>query len=648
MDKPIWRPSKASIRQSNLYHFMQTVCAQYQVDIKDYFALHHWSLVYPEHFWAALWDFCQVKASQPALHILKNGDKMPGASWFGGAKLNYAENLLRRRDNHTAIIAYREDGQRQQLSYQQLYQKVAQLAGALQQAGVKSGDHIAGFLPNIPETVIAMLASASLGAVWSACSPEFGLHAVLDRFQQIQPKILLATDGQLFNGKQHDALHKLAALSQQLNSLKKIIIIPFLQQQPDISKIRDSILFDDFLIEQSTIPFKQVTFDHPLYVMFTSGTTGVPKCIVHGVGGVLLQHLKELVLHTDLKPEDTIFYYTSCSWMMWHWLVSSLAVGATVVLYDGSPVYPRVDHLFNLIDKENITVFGTSAPYIRQLEKHDIKPVDTHQLTSLRTILSTGSPLAAESYDYVYRWIKKDVMLCSISGGTDIISCFALGNPILPIFRGELQASGLGMDLDILDDEGQSIRDVYGELVCRSPFPSMPLYFANDPGGEKFHQAYFARYPDVWAHGDYAKITRNGGVKIAGRSDAVLNRGGVRIGTAEIYRQVEPIDEVTAALAIEQQWQGDTRIILFVQLRENTALDADLIAKIKTTIRNHASPRHVPDKIIQVSDLPRTLNNKMAELAVRNVVHNLPVKNMDALANPESLTQFKNMPALQE
>ena len=648
MAKPIWQPTAEQIKKTNMYRFMQYINTQYQLNIENYPQLHQWSIIKKSDFWRALWDFCQVKALKPPQHILRHADKMPGAVWFEGAQLNYAQNLLARQDDHLAIIAYREDGRRNTLTYRQLYSKVAHLAAALRQYGIEPGDHIAGLMPNVTETVIAMLASASIGAVWSACSPEFGSDGVLDRFEQIQPKILFSVDAQLFNGKTHDVLTKLNALSQQIKSLEKIIIVPFVAPQPDINNIANSILFDDFLTAQNTLQFTPLAFNHPLYVMYTSGTTGKPKCIVHGAGGILLQHLKELVLHTDLKAQDKIFYYTSCSWMMWHWLISSLAVGATVVLYDGSAVYPHPNHLFDLIAKENVSVFGTSASYIRQLEKAGAKPFHSHQLSSLRTILSTGSPLATESYDYVYQSIKKDLMLCSISGGSDIVSCFALGNPTLAIYHGELQCLGLGMDVDIFDEQGHSLRNAYGELVCKSPFPAMPLYFANDETGEKFKTAYFAKYPSVWAHGDHAKITKHGGLKIAGRSDAVLNRGGVRIGTAEIYRPVATIDAVLASLAIDQAWQGGLRIILFVQLRTGIQLDEKLIKKISNAIRQQASPRHVPDKIIQVNDLPRTLNGKLAELAVRNIIHNLPVKNIDALANPQSLTQFKRITELCE
>lgn len=642
MTKPLWQPSQEEIERSNMMRFIKKINTEQNIQFKQYDDLYQWSIQQPEKFWPAVWEFCNVKSSQHWEQVLISPNKMPGAKWFSGAQLNFAENLLSRRDDKLALVFQGENGERRIFTYQQLYTEVAQLAAALRQTGVTVNDRVAGWMPNCPETIIAMLATTSIGAVWSSCSPDFGQQGVLDRFGQIAPKILFATDGQYYNGKTHDLLPKVNEVAAQLTSLKKVIVVPFIKSTTSINTIPNAVFYENFLDKQSQeIQFAPLPFDHPVYIMYSSGTTGIPKCIVHGAGGTLLQHLKELVLHTDLKPEDNIFYYTTCGWMMWNWFISSLAVGATLILYDGSPFYPK-PVLFDLIDAEKISVFGTSAKFISAVEKFGLTPKTTHKLDSLRTILSTGSPLLPESFDFVYEKIKTDLCLASISGGTDIISCFALGNPIGPVYRSELQCRGLGMKVEVFNDAGQSVRQEKGELVCTAPFPSMPIYFWNDADGSKYQKAYFEKFPGIWAHGDFAEITEHNGVIIYGRSDAVLNPGGVRIGTAEIYRQVEKCDEVLESIAIGQEWQDDTRVVLFVRLREDLILNEDLIARIKALIRSNASPHHVPAKILQVADIPRTISGKMVELAVRNIIHGLPVKNIDALANPEALEYFKN------
>ena len=649
MATAIWTPSLKRVEQSNLTRYMAFLRSQYQYSFDSYNELYNWSIQEPEKFWPTIWDFCGVLASRSWDTVITDKHKMPGASWFKGSKLNFAQNLLRKQDAKAAIIFKGETGKQVTISYQELYTSVAHLANALLDANIKKGDRIAGYLPNIPETIIAMLATTAIGAVWSSCSPDFGTHGVLDRFGQIQPKILIATDGYFYNGKAVNILSRVKLLSTKLLDLQQIIVVPFLEPQPNIKDINKAIFFSDFIDRShEKIPFEQLEFNDPLYIMYSSGTTGKPKCIVHGVGGTLLQLLKELVLHTDLKSEDRIFYFTTCGWMMWNWLVSSLATGATVVLYDGSPTYPRFSSLFDLIEDAQISIFGTSAKFLAATQKAGIVPIQSHKLSSLNTILSTGSPLLAEQYDYVYQAIKNDVLLASISGGTDIISCFALGNPTLPVYRGQIQCRGLGMSVEVFDEQGQSIQGEKGELVCTRPFPSMPIYFWKDPDDEKYHNAYFKKFPEVWAHGDYAEITEQSGMIIYGRSDTVLNPGGVRIGTAEIYRQVEKLPEVLESIVVGQEWQGDLRVILFIKLHENVSLNDTLIHTIKTTIRENASPRHVPNKIIQVLDIPRTINGKIVELAVQNVIHNRPVKNLDAVANPEALEYFRNLPELKE
>ncbi|ADE15594.1 acetoacetyl-CoA synthase [Nitrosococcus halophilus Nc 4] len=649
MQEPLWRPSSSQVEQAQMTRFLRTVQDQFGAKVSDYPSLYAWSIQHPENFWTAVWDFCEVKASQPWEAVLENGDKMPGARWFVGSRLNFAENLLRYRDERPALVFRGEDGHRYSLGYGELYLQVARLAEVLKRAGVGVGDRVAGWMPNRPETIIAMLATTSLGAVWSSCSPDFGIHGVLDRFGQIEPKVLFAADGYDYKGKAIDSLARLAKIIESLPSLQQVIVVPYLHFSPNLASIPKAQGYEAVMGEVGNpqLTFAQLPFDHPVYILYSSGTTGVPKCIVHGAGGTLIQHLKELVLHTDLQREDRIFYYTTCGWMMWNWLVSALATGATVVLYDGAPFYPRPESLWDMAAEEEITVFGTSAKYLSGLEKAEVQPVRTHNLAKLRALLSTGSPLAPESFDYVYRDIKGDVQLSSISGGTDIVSCFALGNPILPVYRGELQCRGLGMKVEIFDEEGRSVEGQKGELVCTAPFPSMPVFFWNDPEGQKYRAAYFERFPGVWTHGDYAELTAHGGLMIYGRSDTVLNPGGVRIGTAEIYRQAEKLPEILESLAIGQSWQGDVRIILFVTLREGRMLDEALIARIKQIIRDHTSPRHVPAKVLQVPDMPRTISGKLVELAVSQVIHGRPVKNLDALANPETLDYFRDRPELQ-
>ncbi len=573
---------------------------------------------------------------------------MPGAQWFPRARLNFAQNLLRRRDDAQAVIFRGEDKVRRTLTYAELYADVSRLAQFLRESGVKVGDRVVGFMPNMPETVTAMLATASLGAIWSSCSPDFGVQGVLDRFGQIEPKVLFSADGYFYNGKTHDCLARLAEITAHLPGLKQLVIVPYTRERPALERLPGARLWSDCTapFAAGEIDFVQLPFNHPLYIMFSSGTTGVPKCIVHGAGGTLLQHLKEHQLHVDVKPGDRLFYFTTCGWMMWNWLVSGLASQATLLLYDGSPFYPDGNVLFDYADAEAMTIFGTSAKYIDALNKAGLKPRKTHNLATVRTMLSTGSPLAPEGFDYVYESIKADLCLSSVSGGTDIISCFAAGNPILPVWRGELQCRGLGMRVEVWNEAGQPVRGEKGELVCTAPFPAMPIGFWNDSDGAKYRAAYFETYPNIWHHGDYVELTEHDGLIIYGRSDTVLNPGGVRIGTAEIYRQVEQLPEVVEALVIGQDWDNDVRVVLFVRLWEGLKLDDGLMQRIKEQIRRNTTPRHVPAKVVQVADIPRTKSGKIVELAVRNVVHGRPVKNKEALANPEALTLFADIAEL--
>ena len=646
MQQPLWTPSAERIAHTRLDAFRRFINDRHALHLADYPALHAWSVEQREAFWQAIVDFFQIHFHAPAERVLREGPAMPDAQWFPGATLNFAEHLLRRRDGHPALVAIGEDGSREQLSHAQLAAHVAGLQRALQNAGVGIGDRVAAFMPNTWQTVVGMLATASLGATWSSCSPDFGTQGVIDRFGQIEPKVLIAAAGYRYAGKQLDLTDKLNEILPQLPSLERLVIVPYSRDEASHKSVALTTLWQDFYQPGGAPQFTPVPFDQPLYILYSSGTTGVPKCIVHGVGGTLLQHVKELGLHTDLGPDDTLFYYTTCGWMMWNWLISGLALGATLVLYDGSPFHPEPARLIDLIDAEDISIFGTSAKFIAALEKAGVIPRESHKLSSLKAILSTGSPLAHESFEYIYRDVKRDLCLSSISGGTDIVSCFALGNPTLPVWRGELQCKGLGMDVQVWNDNGQAVTGEKGELVCARHFPSMPVGFWNDADGEKFRAAYFATFPGVWAHGDYAEETAHGGLVIHGRSDAVLNPGGVRIGTAEIYRQVEKVPQVLESIVIGQDWQGDVRVVLFVRLRDGVTLDDTLREEIRRVIRANTTPRHVPAKIIQVTDIPRTLSGKIVELAVRNVVHGRPVKNTDALANPQALELYRSLAEL--
>lgn len=615
--------------------------------ISTYEALYQFSIQHPEKFWQSVWDFCGV-IGERGERVLIHGDLLEKAQFFPEGRLNFTQNLLRRRDSAIALEFFGEDQVRQTLTYAELYEQVSKLIAAFRSWGIQPGDRVAGYLPNMPQTIVALLATAALGAVWSACSPDFGINGVIDRFGQINPKVLLTVDGYFYNGKTFDCLAKTSEIVQTIPSIEKTIVIPYRRSLEEVRKLTPYVLWENVLEEQPAdeISFELFPFNHPLYIMYSSGTTGVPKCIVHGAGGTLLQHLKEHQLHCDVKPNDRLFYFTTCGWMMWNWLVSGLASQASLILYDGSPTYPHPARLFDIMDEVGITLFGVSAKYLDFLAKSNVAPLKTHDLSSLKIMTSTGSSLAPESFDYVYQSIKKDVCLASISGGTDIISCFALGNPMAPVWRGELQTRGLGMKVEVFNEEGKPVLGQKGELVCTAPFPSQPLGFWNDPKGEKYHNAYFARFPNVWHHGDFVELTEHGGIIIYGRSDAVLNPGGVRIGTAEIYRQVEQIPEVLESVAVGQNWDHDVRVVLFVRLRDGVKLDDGLIHRIKQQIRSNATPRHVPAKIIQVEDIPRTKNNKIAELAVLQVIHGESIKNKEALANPEALTLYENLEEL--
>ncbi len=647
MDKPLWIPDNERINQANISRFLHMIRSEVDPWITDYHGLYQFSINQPTDFWQALWEFNDVIGDCGG-SILEPADKMQDTCWFPNAKLNFAENLLRYRDDRPAISFRSENGSSSQYTYKQLFLAVAATAAALEKLGVVPGDRVAGYLPNLPASIIAMLATSSLGAIWSSTSPDFGINGVLDRFGQINPKVLFTANAYCYNGKVFDCLEKAAQVAAAIDSIEQVVVIPYIDQDISLNDFNKALLWDDFLDRSVTsIDFHRDKFDLPLYIMYSSGTTGVPKCITHGAGGTLLQHLKELVLHTDLHRDDRIFYFTTCGWMMWNWLVSSLAAGATVILYDGSPFYPRPEAMFDLIDDLDISIFGTSAKSISAWEKAGVKPAQTHQLSALKTLLSTGSPLAPESFDYVYRDIKKDLCLSSISGGTDIISCFALGCPILPVWRGELQCRGLGMKVEIRNDNGEVVVDETGELTCSAPFPAMPVGFWGDSDGSKYHSAYFEAFENIWSQGDYARLTLHGGVVIYGRSDTTLNPGGVRIGTAEIYNQMEKLGEVQESLCIGQQWEDDVRVVLFVSLADGQQLNEALCDKIRKTIRSNTTPRHVPAKIIQVTDIPRTLSGKIVELAVSNIVHGRTVKNKDALANPESLELYRNLPDLQ-
>ncbi len=648
--EPLWRPTDDRIGQSNVTAFMETVEDDWNVVIRDFAELYRFSVAEKEKFWTSVKDFTGVIAETWGTDVLVDGDKMPGARWFPDARLNLAENLLRRRDEADAIVFWGEDRVRRRLSWGALYDQVSRLTQALRDAGVGPGDRVGGYLPNMPEAVIAMLAANALGAIWSSCSPDFGAAGVLDRFGQIAPKVLFAAEGYAYNGKTHDCLEKLAEIVSRLPPLQATIVVPYLRRDPPLDSVPGARMWDTFIegFEAGDIDFARLAFNHPAYILYSSGTTGAPKCIVHGAGGTLLKHATEHVLHCDIKPGDRVCYFTTTGWMMWNWLVSALACQATVLLYDGSPFHPDGNVLFDFADAEAMTLFGTSAKYIDALNKAGLKPKETHDLGSIRTLTSTGSPLAAESFDYVYRAIKSDLHLASIAGGTDIVGCFILGDPTGPVWRGEIQTRALGLAVDVFDDDAKPLRAEKGELVCTQPFPSMPVAFWDDDDGAKYRAAYFEFFPGVWTHGDYVELTEHDGIVIYGRSDATLNPGGVRIGTSEIYRQVEQLDEVMESIVVGQEWDGDVRVVLFVVLRQGLSLDDALEDRIRKRIRANCSPRHVPAKILQVADIPRTKSGKITELAVGNVIHDQAVKNTDALANPEALEHYKDLAALRE
>ncbi len=660
--QPIWRPSPEQVRDANLTRFVASLRSRGELAAGEsgvplpYGVLHEWSIRNREEFWRATADFCGLIADGfdsskcIGLDRMAPPDAELGPKWFDGTTLNFAENLLRFRDDRPAIISWNEKGRQHQLTFAELGGEVSRIATALRDMGVGVGDRVAGFLPNIPETIIAMLAATTLGAVWSSCSPDFGVQGVLDRFGQIEPRVLVCADGYRYAGKEIDCLARVREVASRIPSITNVIIVPYLDDRVDAATVPRAVRWDSLRRIGRSPAFERLPFDHPVYVMYSSGTTGLPKCMVHGAGGTLLQHLKELVLHTNLTRDDRMFYFTTCGWMMWNWMLSSLAVGATVVLYDGAPLQPRADILWDLIERERVTVFGTSAKYLALAEKAGLVPKTSHNITRLRSILSTGSPLADHSYDYVYRQICDDVHLASISGGTDIISCFALGNPTAPVYRGELQCRGLGMAVDVFDTAGNGVARSPGELVCTRAFPSMPVGFWNDPDGSRYRAAYFEFFKNVWRHGDWAELTEHDGMIIYGRSDATLNPGGVRIGTAEIYRQVEQLPEVIESVAVGQEIgdgaHGDVRIVLFVRLRDGATLSDDLVQRIKLQIRTNTTPLHVPKVVVQVADIPRTISGKISEIAVREVIHGRPVRNVEALANPAALELFRDLSEL--
>ena len=650
----LWEPSPQRIAQANLTAFAAAIAAKHDVDVGTCRKLWQWSIDHKWDFWREMWTYAGV-LGEPGNRVLVDADRMPGAHWFPDASLNFAQNLLERRradDDGDALVFWGEDKERRAVSHAELHGLASRVSSALATHGIVAGDRVVAYMPNMPETIIAMLGASSLGATWSSCSPDFGVQGVLDRFGQIEPRILFTADGYWYNGKAVSIVDKVAQIVAKLPSVERVVIVPYLQQSAeafdDATNVRDAVEWDVWLAPfiAGPIDYAMLPFDHPLYILYSSGTTGVPKCIVHGAGGTLLQHLKEHLLHGDVKAGDCLFFFTTCGWMMWNWLASGLAAKATLLLYDGSPFIDRGRILWELADDEGMTHFGTSAHYIEAQKKIALVPLKNFKLSTVRTMFSTGSPLAPESFDYVYQCVKHDICLSSISGGADIVSCFALGAPTLPVWRGELQCRGLGMDVDVYDENGHSVIGEKGELVCKSPFPSMPVRFWNDPDGAKYHAAYFERFPGIWCHGDWVELTEHDGLIIYGRSDATLNPGGVRIGTAEIYRQVEELPEIAESLVIGQDWPpgevGDSRVVLFVKLQDGMTLDADLIERIRTQIRANTTPRHVPAKVVQVTDIPRTKSGKVVELAVRDVVHGRDVRNVEALANPEALEQYRD------
>jgi acetoacetyl-CoA synthetase len=646
--KKLWEPNPENAASSNMAAFLKHVDVKRGLGLKDYDDLYSWSVTEIAQLWEDLWEFFGVISSQPFTSVIDDPNKMPGAKWFEGARLNFAENLLRFRDDRTALVFKGEGRSSTKMTYAQLYDEVARVAKSLRDMGIVAGDRIAGFMPNMPHSIIGMLAASSIGAIWSSSSPDFGKRGVLDRFGQIKPRVLFCANGYSFKGKKLNSLASVTDFLEQLDSVEKVVVVPYTEDESDISGVRNAVHYADFRSAENNleIHFEQLPFDHPLYIMYSSGTTGLPKCLVQSAGGILIHHLKELVLHTNLRREDNIFYFTTCGWMMWTWMVSSLAVGATVVLYEGNPFYPDASALWNMADEEDLTVFGTSAGYLAALENDGYKPREQNKLQNLRAVLSTGSPLSVEGFEFVYRDIKNDVQLASICGGTDLNGCFALGNPMLPVHAGELQCRGLGMKVHAFSEDAEPVLNEQGELVCAAPFPSMPIYFWDDADGAKYHNAYFDVYPGIWRHGDFIEINDHGGVTIYGRSDATLNAGGVRIGTAEIYRLVEQLDEVEDSLVVGQNWNNDVRVVLFLKMAAGAALTDDVRKTIVTKLRKEGSPRHVPAQIITVSDIPYTISGKKVELAIKKLVEGKPVLNKDALRNPECLKEYEGLEAL--